>query len=97
LSKHKHKIYLAAALPRYVIEVIAYAGIVAVTLAFVLKGEGYSSRAIFSLICACRQPVSAYLSTVLCAAITIKYHTKAVESLVVDLKTVRTECRSNPL
>jgi ATP-binding cassette, subfamily B, bacterial PglK len=85
---------LAAALPRYVIEVIAYAGIVAVTLAFVLKGEGMAAVPSLALYALAGNRLVPIFQQFFAAAITIKYHTKAVESLVIDLKTVRSTCRA---
>lgn len=89
LVKTQAQNLLAAALPRYVIEVIAYAGIVAVTLAFVLKGEGTAAVPSLALYALAGNRLVPIFQQFFSAAITIKYHTKAVESLVVDLKTVR--------
>ncbi len=89
LVKTQAQNLLAAALPRYVIEVIAYAGIVAVTLAFVLKGEGTAAVPSLALYALAGNRLVPIFQQFFAAAITIKYHTKAVESLVIDLKTVR--------
>lgn len=89
LVKTQAQNLLAAALPRYVIEVIAYAGIVAVTLVFVLKGEGVAAVPSLALYALAGNRLVPIFQQFFSAAITIKYHTKAVESLVVDLKTVR--------
>ena len=89
LVKTQAQNLLAAALPRYVIEVIAYAGIVAVTLAFVLKGEGAAAVPSLALYALAGNRLVPIFQQFFAAAITIKYHTKAVESLVLDLKTVR--------
>ena len=89
LVKTQAQNLLAAALPRYVIEVIAYAGIVAVTLAFVLKGEGTAAVPSLALYALAGNRLVPIFQQFFASAITIKYHTKAVESLVVDLKTVR--------
>jgi ABC-type multidrug transport system fused ATPase/permease subunit len=80
---------LSAALPRYVIEVIAYTGIVAVTLAFVLKGEGVTAVPSLALYALAGNRLVPIFQQFFASAITIRYHTKAVESLVLDLKTVR--------
>lgn len=89
LVKTQAQNLLAAALPRYVIEVIAYAGIVAVTLAFVLKGEGTAAVPSLALYALAGNRLVPIFQQFFASAITIKYHTKAVESLVIDLKTVR--------
>ncbi len=89
LVKTQAQNLLAAALPRYVIEVIAYAGIVAVTLAFVLKGEGTAAVPSLALYALAGNRLVPIFQQFFASAITIKYHTKAVESLVLDLKTVR--------
>ena len=89
LVKTQAQNLLAAALPRYVIEVIAYAGIVAVTLGFVLKGEGMAAVPSLALYALAGNRLVPIFQQFFAAAITIKYHTKAVESLVFDLKTVR--------
>lgn len=80
---------LASALPRYVIEVFAYAGIVAVTLAFVIKGEGMSAIPSLALYALAGNRLVPIFQQFFAAAITIKYHTRAVESLEADLKVVR--------
>lgn len=89
LVKTQAQNLLAAALPRYVIEVIAYAGIVAVTLGFVLKGEGAAAVPSLALYALAGNRLVPIFQQFFSAAITIKYHTKAVESLVIDLTTVR--------
>jgi ABC-type multidrug transport system fused ATPase/permease subunit len=80
---------LASAMPRYVIEVFAYAGIVAVTLAFVLKGEGMAAIPSLALYALAGNRLVPIFQQLFAAAITIKYHTKAVESLEADLATIR--------
>jgi len=80
---------LASAMPRYVIEVFAYAGIVAVTLAFVLKGEGMSAIPSLALYALAGNRLVPIFQQLFAAAITIKYHTTAVESLESDLTIVR--------
>ena len=80
---------LASSLPRYVIEVFAYAGIVAVTLAFVLKGEGTAAIPSLALYALAGNRLVPIFQEFFAAAITIKYHTKAVESLEADLAEVR--------
>ncbi len=80
---------LASAMPRYVIEVFAYAGIVAVTLAFVLKGEGTAAIPSLALYALAGNRLVPIFQQLFAAAITIKYHTRAVESLEADLAVVR--------
>jgi len=80
---------LASALPRYVIEVFAYAGIVAVTLAFVIKGEGTAAIPSLALYALAGNRLVPIFQQFFAAAITIKYHTRAVESLEADLAIVR--------
>jgi ABC-type multidrug transport system fused ATPase/permease subunit len=80
---------LASALPRYVIEVFAYAGIVAVTLAFVIKGEGTAAIPSLALYALAGNRLVPIFQQFFAAAITIKYHTRAVESLEADLLIVR--------
>lgn len=80
---------LASALPRYVIEVFAYAGIVAVTLAFVIKGEGTGAIPSLALYALAGNRLVPIFQQFFAAAITIKYHTRAVESLEADLAIVR--------
>ena len=97
LVKTQAQNLLAAALPRYVIEVIAYAGIVAVTLAFVLKGEGTAAVPSLALYALAGNRLVPIFQQFFAAAITIKYHTQAVKSLVVDLKNVRMNVETPPL
>lgn len=80
---------LASALPRYVIEVFAYAGIVAVTLAFVIKGEGTAAIPSLALYALAGNRLVPIFQQFFAAAITIKYHTRAVEALEADLAVVR--------
>lgn len=80
---------LAAALPRYFIEVFAYAGIVIVTLIFVLKGEGASAVPSLALYALAGNRLVPIFQQFFAAAITIKYHTKAVAALEDDLALVR--------
>ena len=89
LVKTQAQNLLSASLPRYIIEVIAYAGIVAVTLAFVLKGEGTTAVPSLALYALAGNRLVPIFQQFFASAITIKYHTKAVESLVADLTTVR--------
>ena len=84
---------LASALPRYVIEVFAYAGIVAVTLAFVLKGQGTAAIPSLALYALAGNRLVPIFQQFFAAAITIKYHTRAVESLEADLAVVRNSTR----
>jgi len=84
---------LASALPRYVIEVFAYAGIVAVTLAFVLKGQGTAAIPSLALYALAGNRLVPIFQQFFAAAITIKYHTRAVESLEADLAVVRNSSR----
>jgi len=84
---------LASALPRYVIEVFAYAGIVAVTLAFVLKGQGTAAIPSLALYALAGNRLVPIFQQFFAAAITIKYHTRAVESLEADLAVVRSSSR----
>ena len=84
---------LASALPRYVIEVFAYAGIVAVTLAFVLKGQGTAPIPTLALYALAGNRLVPIFQQFFAAAITIKYHTRAVESLEADLAVVRNSTR----
>ena len=86
---------LASALPRYVIEVFAYAGIVAVTLAFVLKGQGTAAIPSLALYALAGNRLVPIFQQFFAAAITIKYHTRAVESLEADLTIVRSIARQN--
>ena len=80
---------LAAASPRYVIEVLAFAGIIAVTLTFVLKGEGTSSIPSLALYALAGNRLVPIFQQFFAAAVTIKYHTRAVESLDLDLTYLR--------
>ncbi len=89
LVKTQAQNLLAAALPRYVIEVIAFAGIVGVTLGFVLKGESTAAVPSLALYALAGNRLVPIFQQFFAAAITIKYHTKAVESLVIDIKAVR--------
>jgi ABC-type multidrug transport system fused ATPase/permease subunit len=84
---------LASALPRYVIEVFAYAGIVAVTLAFVLKGQGTAAIPSLALYALAGNRLVPIFQQFFAAAITIKYHARAVESLEADLAIVRNSTR----
>jgi ABC-type multidrug transport system fused ATPase/permease subunit len=88
---------LAAALPRYVIEVFAYAGIVAVTLAFVIKGEGMTAIPSLALYALAGNRLVPIFQQFFAAAITIKYHTRAVESLEADLEIVRNSMGPEPI
>lgn len=88
---------LASALPRYVIEVFAYAGIVAVTLAFVLKGQGTAAIPSLALYALAGNRLVPIFQQFFAAAITIKYHTRAVESLEADLAIVRNSNRHDTI
>lgn len=84
---------LATALPRYVIEVFAYAGIVAITLVLVIKGEATAAMPSLALYALAGNRLAPTFQQLFAAAITIKYHTHAVASLEADLATVR----ANPI
>lgn len=86
---------LAAALPRYFIEVFAYAGIVAVTLIFVLKGEGTAAVPSLALYALAGNRLVPIFQQFFSAAITIKYHTRAVAALEDDLALVRNHMASD--
>ena len=75
------------------IEVFAYAGIVAVTLAFVLKGQGTTAIPSLALYALAGNRLVPIFQQFFAAAITIKYHTRAVESLEADLAVVRNSTR----
>jgi ABC-type multidrug transport system fused ATPase/permease subunit len=80
---------LATALPRYVIEVFAYAGIVAITLILVMKGEATAAMPSLALYALAGNRLAPTFQQLFSAAVTIKYHTRAVESLEADLAVVR--------
>lgn len=80
---------LATALPRYVIEVFAYAGIVSVTLLLVLKGEASAAMPSLALYALAGNRLAPTFQQLFAAAITIKYHTRAVAVLERDLAAVR--------
>ncbi len=80
---------LATALPRYVIEVFAYAGIVAITLVLVLKGEATAAMPSLALYALAGNRLAPTFQQLFAAAVTIKYHTLAVTALEHDLKEVR--------
>lgn len=80
---------LATALPRYVIEVMAYAGIVAVTLVLVLKGEAVAAIPSLALYALAGNRLAPTFQQLFAAAITIKYHTRAVQKLEADLLMIR--------
>ena len=84
---------LATALPRYVIEVFAYAGIVSVTLFLVLKGEATTAMPSLALYALAGNRLAPIFQQLFAAAITIKYHTRAVDALENDLA----EVRNNPV
>lgn len=79
----------ATALPRYVIEIFAYAGIVAVTLVLVLKGDAAEAMPSLALYALAGNRLVPTFQQLFAGAITIQYHTHAVDSLEADLKTVR--------
>lgn len=81
---------VATALPRYVIEIFAYAGIVAVTLVLVLKGDAAEAMPSLALYALAGNRLVPTFQQLFAGAITIQYHTHAVDSLEADLKTVRT-------
>lgn len=89
LTKTAASNVLATATPRYVIEVFAYAGIVAVTLVLVLKGEVAAAMPTLALYALAGNRLAPTFQQLFAAAITIQYHTKAVESLEADLSLVR--------
>ncbi len=80
----------ATALPRYVIEIFAYAGIVAVTLVLVLKGDAAEAMPSLALYALAGNRLVPTFQQLFAGAITIQYHTHAVDSLEADLKEVRT-------
>jgi ABC-type multidrug transport system fused ATPase/permease subunit len=80
---------VATALPRYVIEVFAYAGIVAVTLVLVLKGNAAAAMPSLALFALAGNRLVPTFQQLFAGAITIQYHTHAVDSLEADLKIVR--------
>jgi len=84
---------LATALPRYVIEVFAYAGIVSVTLFLVLKGEATTAMPSLALYALAGNRLAPIFQQLFAAAVTIKYHTRAVDALEKDLA----EVRNNPI
>ncbi|MCX7223165.1 MAG: ABC transporter transmembrane domain-containing protein, partial [Burkholderiales bacterium] len=82
---------LATALPRYIIEVFAYSGIVAVTLWLVLQGEVTAAMPSLALYALAGNRLAPTFQQLFSAAVTIKYHTRAVESLEADLAVVRSQ------
>lgn len=80
---------VATAMPRFVIEIFAYAGIVAVTLVLVLKGDAAAAMPSLALYALAGNRLVPMFQQLFAGAITIKYHTSAVESLEADLKIVR--------
>ncbi len=80
---------VATALPRYVIEIFAYAGIVAVTLLLVLKGDAAEAMPSLALYALAGNRLVPTFQQLFAGAITIQYHTHAVDSLEADLNTVR--------
>jgi ABC-type multidrug transport system fused ATPase/permease subunit len=80
---------LATALPRYIIEVFAYSGIVAVTLWLVLQGDVAAAMPSLALYALAGNRLAPTFQQLFSAAVTIKYHTRAVESLEADLAVVR--------
>ena len=80
---------VATALPRYVIEIFAYAGIVAVTLLLVLKGDAAGAMPSLALYALAGNRLVPTFQQLFAGAITIKYHTRAVDALEADLSVVR--------
>jgi ABC-type multidrug transport system fused ATPase/permease subunit len=80
---------LSIALPRYVIEVFAYSGIVGVTLMLVLKGEAAAAIPSLALYALAGSRLAPTFQQLFASAITIKYHTRAVDALEADLLAVR--------
>lgn len=80
---------VATAMPRYVIEIFAYAGIVAVTLVLVLKGDAAGAMPSLALYALAGNRLVPMFQQLFAGAITIKYHTSAVDSLERDLAVVR--------
>ena len=80
---------VATAMPRYVIEIFAYAGIVAVTLVLVLKGDAAGAMPSLALYALAGNRLVPMFQQLFAGAITIKYHTSAVDSLEKDLDVVR--------
>jgi ABC-type multidrug transport system fused ATPase/permease subunit len=80
---------VATAMPRYVIEIFAYAGIVAVTLVLVLKGDAAGAMPSLALYALAGNRLVPMFQQLFAGAITIKYHTSAVDALEKDLRVVR--------
>ena len=80
---------VATAMPRYVIEIFAYAGIVAVTLVLVLKGDAAGAMPSLALYALAGNRLVPMFQQLFAGAITIKYHTSAVNALEKDLHEVR--------
>lgn len=80
---------VATAMPRYLIEIFAYAGIVAVTLILVLKGDAAEAMPSLALYALAGNRLVPAFQQLFAGAITIQYHTHAVDSLEADLKIVR--------
>lgn len=80
---------VATAMPRYVIEIFAYAGIVAVTLLLVLQGDAAGAMPSLALYALAGNRLVPTFQQLFAGAITIKYHTRAVDALEADLQVVR--------
>ena len=80
---------LTASLPRYIIEVFGFGGIVAVTLAFVIHGTAMDAVPSLALYALAAHRLVPTFQQFFAAAVTIKYHSPAVESLELDLARIR--------
>ena len=80
---------VVTALPRYAIEIFAYAGIVVFTLLLVLKGEATEAMPSLALYALAGNRLVPAFQQLFAGAVAIKYHTHAVDSLDKDLKVVR--------
>jgi ABC-type multidrug transport system fused ATPase/permease subunit len=80
---------LSASLPRYVIEVIAYGGIVAVTLVFVVKGQALEAVPSLALYALAGNRLVPTFQQFFASALSIKYYSLSVASLETDLAIVR--------
>lgn len=85
---------LTASLPRYIIEVIAYGGIVTVTLLFVLKGQAIEAVPSLALYALAANRLVPTFQQFYASALSIKFYSPAVEALNKDIETIRTAERS---
>ena len=86
---------LAASLPRYIIEVIAYGGIVAVTLVFVIKGQALEAVPSLALYALAGNRLVPTFQQFFASAHSIKYYSLSVASLETDLAIVRSSNNQN--